>query len=91
VDDDQGPILLELQGFGTYNYGNEINADAIPVGNEQGLYRRTFTVPETWRDRQVRIVFDGSMTDTTVWINGQQAARPIRAPSTVSTTTLRGC
>ena len=27
----------------------------------------------SWRERQVRIVFDGSMTDTTVWINGQQA------------------
>ncbi len=67
------PSCWELQGFGTYNYGNEINADAVPVGHEQGLYRHTFLIPETWRDRQVRIVFDGSMTDTTAWINGQQA------------------
>ena len=67
------PSCWEQQGFGTYNYGNEINADATPVGHEQGLYRHAFVVPETWRDRQVRIVFDGSMTDTTVWVNGQQA------------------
>ena len=67
------PSCWELHGFGTYNYGNQINADVVPVGNEQGLYRHTFVVPDSWRDRQVRIVFDGSMTDTTVWVNGQQA------------------
>ncbi|MBE3071669.1 MAG: glycoside hydrolase family 2 [Acidobacteria bacterium] len=67
------PSCWELHGFGTYNYGNEINADATAVGHEQGLYRHTFVVPDSWRDRQVRIVFDGSMTDTSVWVNGQQA------------------
>ena len=67
------PSCWEQHGFGAYNYGNEINADAEPVGNEQGLYRRSFTLPPDWRGRRVRIVFDGSMTDTTVWVNGQQA------------------
>jgi hypothetical protein len=67
------PSCWETQGFGTYNYGNEINADNEPVGGEQGLYRRTFTVPAEWRGRRVRIVFDGAMTDTTVWVNGEQA------------------
>ena len=67
------PSCWEQQGFGGYNYGNEINADATAAAGEQGLYRRTFTVPATWRDRRVRIVFDGSMTDTTVWVNGTQA------------------
>ncbi len=67
------PSCWEQHGFGTYNYGNEINADAAPVGGEQGLYRHRFVVPADWRERQVRIVFDGSMTDTTVWINGRQA------------------
>ena len=67
------PSCWEQHGFGTYNYGTEINADETAVGHEQGLYRRTFLVPDSWRDRQVRIVFDGSMTDTTVWVNGQQA------------------
>ncbi len=67
------PSCWEQHGFGTYNYGNEINADATPVGGEQGLYRHSFTVPAAWRGRQVRIVFDGAMTDATVWVNGQQA------------------
>jgi hypothetical protein len=66
------PSCWEQQGFGTYNYGNEIDRDELSVGGEQGLYRRQFTVPAAWRGRQVRIVFDGAMTDTTVWVNGQQ-------------------
>ncbi len=67
------PSCWEQHGFGAYNYGNEINADATPAAGEQGLYRHSFTVPAAWEGRQVRIVFDAAMTDTTVWINGQQA------------------
>lgn len=67
------PSCWELQGFGTYNYGGDSDRDAQAVGNEQGLYRHEFTVPAGWRGRQVRIVFDGAMTDATVWINGRLA------------------
>jgi hypothetical protein len=67
------PSCWEQHGFGGYNYGNEINADATVTAGEQGLYRRSFTVPAEWRGRTVRLVFDGSMTDTTVWVNGRQA------------------
>jgi len=67
------PSCWEQHGFGGYNYGNDINADATAVAGEQGLYRHSFTVPAGWRGRRVRIVFDASMTDTTVWVNGQQA------------------
>ena len=67
------PSCWEQHGFGAYNYGNEINADATPVGNEQSLYRRSFTVPASWRGSRVRVVFDGAMTDATVWVNGEQA------------------
>ena len=66
------PSCWEQHGFGGYNYGNEINADG-PSAIEQGLYRRSFAVPAAWRGRRVRIVFDGAMTDATVWMNGQQA------------------
>ena len=68
------PSCWEQQGFGTYNYGGSMqyNTGDI-VGNEQGLYRRTFQVPGDWKGGVVRLVFDGSMTDTTVWINGALA------------------
>ena len=64
------PSNWELQGFGKYNYG--LDKDSVR-GHEKGLYKYTFTVPDNWKDRVVDIVFDGSMTDTEVKINGKAA------------------
>ena len=62
------PSCWEMQGFGTYNYGKDAqNPD------EQGLYRYKFRVAPQHKGRQVFIVFDASMTDTEVKINGQSA------------------
>lgn len=67
------PSCWEQQGFGTYRYGRDVGTAENPLPNEQGMYRYEFDVPETWRGKNVRIVFDGSMTDTSVWINGESA------------------
>ncbi|HVS96572.1 MAG TPA: glycoside hydrolase family 2 TIM barrel-domain containing protein [Puia sp.] len=64
------PSNWELQGFGKYNYG--LDKDSVR-GHEKGLYRYRFEVPAAWKDREVDIVFDGSMTDTEVKINGKSA------------------
>jgi hypothetical protein len=64
------PSNWELQGFGKYDYGFVKEANK---GKEQGLYKYTFTVPAGWKDRQLNLVFEGSMTDTEVKINGQSA------------------
>jgi len=64
----QVPSQWELQGFGTYNYGHD-----RPHATEHGLYRHRFTIPETWKDKTVYLVFEGSMTDTDVKVNGQSA------------------
>ena len=64
------PSNWELQGFGKYNYG--LDKDTLK-GKEQGLYKYEFNVPASWQGKDVNIVFDGSMTDTKVMINGQQA------------------
>ena len=64
------PSNWELQGFGKYNYGSD--KDSIK-GREKGLYKFEFAVPSGWRNEQVTIVFDGSMTDTKVKINGKSA------------------
>ena len=37
-----------------------------------GYYRRTFTPPERWRDRQVRLRFEGVNNSAQVWINGNE-------------------
>ncbi|WP_375443899.1 glycoside hydrolase family 2 protein [uncultured Fibrella sp.] len=62
------PSQWELHGFGTYQYGNS-KEDSL----EAGLYKHTFNVPTAWQQKRIFIVFDGSMTDTEVKINGQLA------------------
>ncbi len=62
------PSHWELQGFGTYNYGQEPSK-----GDERGLYRVRFTVPAAWAGRRIRLGFDGVMTDTAVKVNDRSA------------------
>jgi hypothetical protein len=62
------PSNWELQGFGTYHYGRtDMSA------NEKGLYKYEFTIPVKWENKKIFIVFEGSMTDTDVKINGKSA------------------
>lgn len=69
------PSHWEQQGFGSYNYGR----DYVTYGknfkfhDETGLYKHKFTVPNSWKGKTVNIVFEGSMTDTEVKINGKSA------------------
>ena len=69
------PSHWEQQGFGSYNYGR----DDVSYGknfryaDEKGFYRYTFNVPANWKQKDVYIVFEGSMTDTEVKINGKPA------------------
>src|SRR6056297_3309983 len=67
------PSNWELQGFGIYNYGHDWRNEKIKLGKEHGLYRHEFDVPRAWKGKTVNIVFDGSMTDTRVKINGKPA------------------
>lgn len=64
------PSNWELHGFGTYNYG--LDKDSLR-GREKGIYKHEFRVPPNWKGKQVNIVFEGSMTDTEVKINGTSA------------------
>ena len=64
------PSCWELQGFGQYDYG--FAKDSVR-GKEQGLYKYEFDVPESWKQKKINIVFEGSMTDTEVKINGRLA------------------
>ena len=70
------PSCWEQQGFGAYYYGTQGRGkpDGDPViPKETGTYRRTFDLPDSWSDRQIHIVFEAAMTDTTVFVNGRQA------------------
>lgn len=69
------PSQWEQQGFGSYNYGRDYktNGRNARFADEQGMYKTTFNVPVAWKGKEVFIVFEGSMTDTEVKINGEKA------------------
>lgn len=69
------PSCWEQQGFGNYNYGRDYKTYGKNARfyDEQGKYKYQFKVPAGWKGMNVQIVFDGSMTDTEVKINGKSA------------------
>ncbi|RYU75330.1 glycoside hydrolase family 2 protein [Hymenobacter persicinus] len=69
----QVPSCWEQQGFGSYNYGRDYKTYGknFRFADEKGLYKHRFRVPAGWRQGPVFIVFEGSMTDTEVKLNGQ--------------------
>lgn len=64
------PSCWELQGFGKYDYG--FAKDSVR-GKEKGLYKYAFSVPASWKDKQINLCFEGVMTDAEVKVNGQPA------------------
>lgn len=82
------PGNWELQGFGTPIYTNFVypfKPDFPKVTNEPekhftsflqrnpvGSYSTTFTIPESWNQKQVFINFGGVQSAFYIWINGQK-------------------
>ena len=62
------PSCWELLGFGKYDYGHAAEGDR---GKEQGDYRYLFPGDPDWKGKIVKLVFEGSMTDTEAKLNGQ--------------------
>jgi beta-galactosidase/beta-glucuronidase len=60
------PSNWDLCGFGWIQYG-------FNASTEVGTYRRSFELPATFSGRRIFVVFEGSMTDTSVSINGTSA------------------
>lgn len=71
----QVPGHWEQQGFGAYNYGRDYvtYGKNFRFNDEKGIYRHTFKVPDAWKGQKISIVFEGSMTDTEVKVNGKPA------------------
>jgi hypothetical protein len=69
------PSCWEQQGYGNYNYGRDYktNGKNSRFYDEKGMYKYQFKVPAAWKGKNINIVFDGSMTDTEVKINGKSA------------------
>jgi hypothetical protein len=66
------PSNWDALGFGALAYGHRPDtSEKKPV--EHGKYRTRFRTPADWTGHTVFLVFEGSMTDTQAWINGQSA------------------
>lgn len=63
------PSCWEQQGYGDYTYGRFYRTKGLKPSTETGRYRTTFKVP---KGGHYRLVFEGSMTDTEVWIDGKK-------------------
>ncbi|NIM58111.1 MAG: beta-galactosidase, partial [Candidatus Aminicenantes bacterium] len=72
------PGNWELQGFGIPMYTNTdylfpANPPHIPYDfNPVGSYRRDFTIPEGWDNRQVFLHFGGVKSAMYAWVNGKE-------------------
>jgi beta-galactosidase len=71
------PSNWERHGFGYPIYINvpypfEIDEPNVPVDeNPVGSYRRAFTVPQNWQERDIFIQFGGVSSAFYLWINGE--------------------
>lgn len=69
------PSNWQLHGYGIPHYSSSrypfpIDPPNVPSDNPVGCYRRTFTLPEHWDEREQFIVFEGVDSSFHVWING---------------------
>ena len=64
------PSCWEQEGFGDYNYGSDKEDERA---KEYGIYKYSFDVPKAWKNHDVKITFEGVMTDALVKINGKVA------------------
>jgi beta-galactosidase len=72
------PSNWQMHGYGIPIYLNvpypfPPNPPYIPHDyNPVGSYRRRFTIPDEWKDRQIFLHFDGVKSVFYVWMNGQK-------------------
>ncbi|PKH07717.1 beta-galactosidase subunit alpha [Moritella sp. Urea-trap-13] len=69
------PNMWQMEGHGDLQYTDEgfpfpIDVPFVPSDNPTGAYQRTFTLGETWTDKQTIIKFDGVETYFEVYVNG---------------------
>ena len=72
------PSNWEFKGYGQPIYLDQAmpfrgDPPSVPPDNNPvGSYRRTFTVPESWKGRQVFLHFGGVNSAFYVWVNGRE-------------------
>ncbi|MCK9344363.1 MAG: DUF4982 domain-containing protein, partial [Massilibacteroides sp.] len=55
--------------YGPFDIKYNARCGGLPF-HGTGWYRKHFTADASWKDKTVRVAFDGAMNDSYVWING---------------------
>ena len=79
-DDISVPSNWEMQGFGQQIFRNctlpwKIGKGEVYVPmdvNPTGAYRKTFTIPSSWKDSRIFLRFEKVASASFVWVNGEQ-------------------
>jgi len=72
------PANWQMEGFGQPKFRNvalsfESNPPNIPdYYNPAGCYKRKFTIPENWEDKEIFLRFEGVKSASYIWANGKQ-------------------
>ncbi|MBE1441959.1 glycoside hydrolase family 2 TIM barrel-domain containing protein [Paenibacillus sp. OAS669] len=72
------PSNWQLHGYGRPHYSSSyypfpIDPPHVPADNPAGCFRRSFFVLDSWKDRQLFLVFEGVDSAFHVWVNGKLA------------------
>ncbi len=77
-DEIKVPSNWQMEGYGHPKFRNialtfESDPPNIPdYYNPVGCYKRTFTVPRNWNDKEVMLRFEGIKSASYVWVNGKR-------------------
>ena len=73
------PSNWQMEGFGHPKFRNiaisfENDPPNVPdYYNPVGCYKRKFTIPEEWEEKEIMLRFEGIKSAAYVWVNGRQA------------------
>lgn len=77
-DNIEVPSNWQMEGFGHANFRNvalvfESDPPRIPdYYNPTGCYKRKFTIPENWEEKQIMLRFEGINSAAYIWVNGKR-------------------
>ncbi|MCG8522829.1 MAG: hypothetical protein MI744_11560, partial [Pseudomonadales bacterium] len=72
------PSNWQMEGFGHAKFRNvalcfESDPPRIPdYYNPVGCYKRSFTVPKNWKNKEIMLRLEGANSATYIWVNGQK-------------------
>ena len=77
MDDITVPGNWQLQGYGKMHYSDlwynfPINPPYVPTENPTGIYKRTFFLDDSFKDKQILLRFCGVDSAYHVWVNGKE-------------------